>query len=273
MLLKLNEKENSVMVVATEAHGMSLRFQPQEDPETGLIMMGGFGQGRRDIFLFVDPNEGWAPKSRYIKEWITNGYYPPAINSGEDEFHFHCLYCKADGYYYTRYSPGQLVKINPKTWVAEIIYMMPKGVTYGFAFHPKRPTELWVAYGRIDGGNLLYTIDVTDPAGTIKALNETGQGHRDGRLNQALFNNMRQINFDSDGNLFIGDGGNHCIRKVDTENMTVETLIGIPESRGFRNGKKEDALFADPHGLITDSEGVIYIGDYDNNRIRRIAIE
>jgi DNA-binding beta-propeller fold protein YncE len=84
---------------------------------------------------------------------------------------------------------------------------------------------------------------------------------------------MRMINFDADGNLFVGDAGNHCIRKIDTETMMVETIIGIPGVGGFRDGKKEEALFNGPHGLVVDPDGVIYVADFTNNRIRRVAIE
>ncbi|MDR2956314.1 MAG: hypothetical protein LBV43_14665 [Prevotella sp.] len=53
----------------------------------------------------------------------------------------------------------------------------------------------------------------------------------------------------------------------------VETIIGIPEQRGFKDGNKDEALFSEPHGIVTDAEGIIYVSDFANNRIRRIAIE
>jgi hypothetical protein len=278
MFLKINERENSVMVLATGANGFSHRCQVNAHPETGVIMMGNEGKGNMNSFIFFDPEEGWSPKNRYIREWVENDFeLPDNTNTGVGEqnyaTHYHCLYCKTDGYYYTRYTQGQLVRINPRNWLAEVIYMTPPGVAYGMVFNPRRPSELWLAYSSITNGNLIYTLDVSDSTATLKALNEAGQGHRDGRLNQALFNGIRQIDFDSDGNIFVGDNYNHCIRRIDTEKMTVETVIGIPGSSGFRNGKKEDALFNEPHGLVTDSEGIIYVGDHQNNRIRRIAIE
>ncbi|MDR1222209.1 MAG: IPT/TIG domain-containing protein [Tannerella sp.] len=276
-LLKLNEKENTVMVLATTAHGMNPRFQITGHPETGVLMMGAEGGGNKDNFLFCDPNEGWAPKNRYIKNWITNGFSLPTNNNGggeeNNETHYHCLYNVADGHYYTRYTEGQLVRIDPKTWVAEILYMTPRGVVYGMALHPKRPNELWLAY--CSGiGHGLFTLDVTDPAGTFTQHTQNLiNGFRDGPIGEAQFYNIRQINFDSDGNLFVGDGGNHCIRKVDTDRMIVETVIGIPGVAGKQNGKKENATFSAPHGLVTDSEGVIYVGDHSNSLVRRVAVE
>jgi hypothetical protein len=280
MLLKMNEKENSVMVVATNNQGMSPRFQIAAHPETAVMMMGGEGAGNRDRFIFLDPKENWVPKQRFIRNWITNDYPLPANNNGVGEqnyeTHYHCLYCQTDGYFYTRYTGGQLVKINPKTWEAEIIFMTKNGVIYGMAFHPNHPNELWMAYsdGSVEWGNSLCTLDVTNPEETYTRLSGiTIGGHRDGRIEQAMFNNMRQINFDPDGNLYIGDSGNHCIRRVDTDNMMVETIVGIPGVGGFEDGKKENAKFNSPHGLVTDSEGVVYVSDHHTQRIRRIAIE
>jgi hypothetical protein len=55
--------------------------------------------------------------------------------------------------------------------------------------------------------------------------------------------------------------------------MMVETLLGIPNTPGFKDGKKEDAQFNSPHGIVVDAEGIIYVADYSNYRIRRIAID
>jgi hypothetical protein len=286
-LLKLNEEENSIVVLATSDHGMVPRFQPNAHPITNVIMFGSEGKGNRDRFLTFDPKEGWSPKIRFIKSWDENGFVIPpegGSNNNEDNFetHYHCLYCKTDGYLYTRYTHGQIVRIDPQTWEAKIIAMTPTGGAYGTAFHPIRTSELWIGYEQGRGGenaNSLCTIDVaaTDPTETFKKLSgPINGGHRDGRLEQAQFNKIRQMNFDSEGNLYIGDSGNHCIRMVNTkdpENMMVETIIGIPESAGKENGSKDYARFNEPHGIATDAEGIIYVSDYNNNLVRRIAIE
>jgi hypothetical protein len=279
-LLKLNEKENSIMVLATSAHGMIPRFQPNAHPETNVIMIGAEGAGNRDRFLTLDPKEGWAPKMRFIRNWTANEFTLPTNNgttNSNHETHYHCLYCKADGNLYTRYIGGQIVKINPDTWDAEVIYQTNIGVAFAMAFHPIRTSELWIGYDNGSGAELansICSVDVLNPAETFQKLSgPTGGGHRDGRLDQAMFRSMRQMNFDSDGNLFVGDAGNHCIRKVDTDNMTVETIVGIPGVSGFKDGKKEDALFYNPHGIATDPDGIVYVSDFLNNRVRRIAIE
>jgi hypothetical protein len=235
--------------------------------------------------VFCDPEAGWVPKIYFIKSWNENGFTPVPTNS-DDETHFQCLYCEADGNIYTRYLSGQLVKINPKTWEATIVGMTPRGVAYGMAFHSINKSELWLGYTPEGSppGDVLHSIcmlDVLDPPQTASATDPgfhklTGAvngGFRDGPIAMSQFNKPRMMNFDSEGNLFIGDSGNHCIRMINTRTMMVETLIGIPENAGMTDGARENALFRDPHGIVVDAEGVIYVSDYGNNRVRRIAVE
>jgi hypothetical protein len=269
-LLKLNEKENTVIPLAAPSHGMSARFKPNVHPVTGEIMLGGEGAQNWNQFLILDPNEGWAPQRYHIKEWITNDYPMPTPEKCTDTHQL--VYCPFDEHLYTHYTEGQLVKINPKTWVAEIIYMIVAESNH-LAFNTLRPYELWMPF---QTGKLYCSfvrLDIRNPEGTYKQMNQAMAGHRDGRLEQALFNNIRQTRFDSQGNLFAVDSGNSCVRKIDTETLMVETVLGIPGLHGFANGKREDALFNKPHGMAIDPDDILYIGDWLNNRVRRIAVE
>jgi hypothetical protein len=292
MLLKISEKENSVTVLATAEQGMSARFQLSTDPVTGVIMMGAeLGGTDLDRFLFCDPEDGYAPRYHYIREWVLNGYREPNQYDEKDErskngnvdlggsyypeAHYHCLLNKIDGYYYTRYATGHLVKIHPTTWVAEIVGMTFYGPAYGMAFHPIRHNELWIAYAGGAGGNAIYTLDVTDPNGTFRKVSGSlyGGTATNVKLSDATFAQIRQISFDADGNLFVCDAANHCIRRVDTETMRTEIVLGIPGQSGYVNGKKEDAQFSAPYGIAVNSEGIVFVADYNNECIRRIAIE
>jgi hypothetical protein len=264
MLLKLNIAENTMVTIGTNAQGIAPRLQPTSATSDNMILLGGEGTGSRDWFSTLDPKEGWVPKLRFIKDWKLNGYDLP----GDSENHFQCLYCATDGYYYSRYGSGALVKIHPKTWEAEIIYRTDGGAVFGMAFHPVRQNELWLGYEY-----RICILDVTNPAETYRTVSNTISGHRDGPLEEAQFNGIRQINFDAEGNLFVGDNGNHCIRRIDTDNMVVTTVIGIPGIAGFKDGSQDEALFSNLHGIATDSNGIVYASDYGNRRVRRIAIE
>ncbi|MEN6324386.1 MAG: IPT/TIG domain-containing protein [Proteiniphilum sp.] len=292
-LLRINTITNTLSVIATRDQGFNHRCQPYANPLTNVLQQGAEKAGNRDRFMFFDPRDGWAPKWKFIKSWDLNGCQLPSggpNNNLNYETHYQCLLCEADGMYYTRYTGGQIVRINPETWEAKIIGMTPIGVTYGAAFHPTRKSELWLGYDRADSptgpepANSLYTLDVTDETkgeeNMLLSLKKMSGpvppmgAHRDGPLSQSQFNSIRMINFDAGGNLFVGDARNHCIRMVNTNTMMVSTIIGIPGVNSpFMDGVKEEATFNTPHGIVTDPDGVIYVTDYNNFRVRRIAIE
>jgi len=296
MCIRINIVTEDVQVLFTGANvpGFVTRAAPAVNPLTNVIHIGYEGENNRDLFVFLDPKDGWAPKIKNIKSWDANGYELPKGGGWgymNYESHYGCLYCEVDGMYYTHYFGGQLVRINPATWEAKIIGMLHIGTTWGLSFHPFNKSELWIAYTEYGNSatvepaaNGLYTVNVLDETvdeetGMLASFKRrsspvtlAGQ-HRDGPLSEAQFWGMRQIDFDKDGNLFIGDNFNNCIRQVDTKAMMVSTIIGIPGVQGFADGQKEEALFNQPMGLVVDSEGVIYIADLRNIRIRRVAIE
>lgn len=282
-LLRLNVSENSATVVATGEQGYHHRCPPIANPMTGVLQTG--SEGERDQFCFMDPKVGWIPKLYFIREW-DRGLNP--TNNKEydlpDAAHYHCLLNESDGNYYTRYTSGQLVRIDPNTWKATIIGMTPSGIAYGMSMHPINKNELWIAYssGAGDVSNSICKVDLSDTsvgsdgvrlASFQKLSGATNGAHRDGPLSIAQFKYPRGISFDSDGNLYVGDNGNQCIRMINTTTNMVETMIGIPEQRGFKDGSNDVALFAEPHGIVVDAEGNIFVSDFANKRIRKIAIE
>jgi hypothetical protein len=93
-------------------------------------------------------------------------------------------------------------------------------------------------------------------------------GYANGEGGDAKFNTPCQIDVDADGNVYVADRGNHCIRKI-TSNGEVSTYAGTNES-GMADGFLADARFNSPEGLQFGPDGALYIADYGNNRIRKI---
>ena len=76
---------------------------------------------------------------------------------------------------------------------------------------------------------------------------------------------------DKQGNLFIADGANSVIRKVDTFGI-ITTVAGVHGRSGYFNGDgipAVDALIGDPAGVAVDKYGNIYIAD-GNARVRKV---
>ncbi|MDR3309042.1 MAG: IPT/TIG domain protein, partial [Tannerella sp.] len=220
-----------------------------------------------------DPKDGWAPR---IKTWKwKDGTTDLPVNTWKKSM----VFCPFDGFSYVHHYNGQLVRLNTKTNEGEIVFRTPQADCYGMAFHPQTPNILYIAYGAGGAGdspvsNCIYTLDITDPEGTYQKLCGTpAAGHRDGALDVAQFSNPMQVFFDADANLYIADYGNHCIRRLNTVEGIVETVLGIPGRSGWKDGGKEEALFNNPRGIVVSKVGFVYVADYNNSRVRKLAIE
>lgn len=93
----------------------------------------------------------------------------------------------------------------------------------------------------------------------------------DGRGGQAVFAQPIGIALDSDGALYVAELGASDIRRIDPAG-NVTSLAGGGAPR-HRDGLGIDARFNQPRGLAIDTQhGILYIADYENLRIRSIAV-
>ena len=70
--------------------------------------------------------------------------------------------------------------------------------------------------------------------------------------------------------MFVADQNNHLIRKILADG-TVTTLAGSGSS-GNTNGTGTEASFYSPGGLDVDDNGIVYVADVNNHRIRKISV-
>jgi sugar lactone lactonase YvrE len=108
------------------------------------------------------------------------------------------------------------------------------------------------------------------PIVTVSTFAGSGaQSFSDGTGTNAMFNNPSGIVVDQAGDIFVGDWGNNCIRKI-TSLGFVSTLAG-DGTQGFADGTGTNAKFSRPNGVSLDSSGNIFVADVVNNRIRRVT--
>jgi serine/threonine-protein kinase len=94
------------------------------------------------------------------------------------------------------------------------------------------------------------------------------QAFADGIGNNASFDRPSAICLDNSGNLFVTDGLNQRIRKIDS-NGVVTTFAGSG-TYGSQDGPLLTASFSFPTGICTDGVGNFYITEYQGQRIRKI---
>ncbi|HYP29765.1 MAG TPA: SMP-30/gluconolactonase/LRE family protein [Blastocatellia bacterium] len=93
----------------------------------------------------------------------------------------------------------------------------------------------------------------------------------DGPAGQASFIRPIGLAMDSDGVLYVSEVGGSRIRRVDPDG-NVTTLAGGSRIK-FRDGTGARATFNELRGLAIDRQrGILYVADYENFRIRRIAL-
>ncbi|MFY8034426.1 MAG: NHL repeat-containing protein, partial [Flexibacteraceae bacterium] len=108
------------------------------------------------------------------------------------------------------------------------------------------------------------------PAGVVTTLAGSGTaGFANGTGTAASFYYPTGIAVDATNNIYVADYVNHRIRKI-TQAGVVTTLAGSG-TPGFTDETGTAASFNYPRGVAVDASGNVYVGDLDNNRIRKIT--
>lgn len=105
---------------------------------------------------------------------------------------------------------------------------------------------------------------------TLAGLARNG-GATDGPGSVARFSGPEGVAVDPSGQIYVVDSGYGLIRKVTPAGL-VTTLAGSPNnSSGSADGTNGAAQFQQPDGIALDSAGNLYVADWGNNTIRKVA--
>jgi trimeric autotransporter adhesin len=126
-----------------------------------------------------------------------------------------------------------------------------------------------------NGGNLIIADTynqrirkVDAVTGFITTIAGTGEaGFADGPSNQAKLNVPQGLAEDANGNLYFSEYQNRRVRKL--ANSTVTTIAGNGGYFGD-GGLATKASLRFPEGVAVGTDGVIYLADVINNRIRKV---
>lgn len=107
-------------------------------------------------------------------------------------------------------------------------------------------------------------------AGTLGGAGYNGDGHA---ATSALLFSPQGLAFDANGNLYIADTGNNCIRELTAANQSIMTIAGNG-NEGFSGDRAAaiSAQFDQPWGVTVAVSGNLYVADFGNNRIRKVDV-
>jgi RHS repeat-associated protein len=108
------------------------------------------------------------------------------------------------------------------------------------------------------------------PAGVVTTFAGSGTAtFADGTGSGASFNAPTGLAIDKSGSLYVTDEANNRIRKV-TPAGVVTTLAGTG-AQGSANGAGNASTFYLPFAIAADAGGLVYVGDFTTNLIRKIV--
>jgi len=124
------------------------------------------------------------------------------------------------------------------------------------------------------GKHVIRKINTSGIISTIAGTGNTSGYSGDGGLaTAAKLYSPNDICLDAQGNLYIADRDNHCIRKVNSSGI-ISTIAGIGGSLNYGftgdGGAATSAKLNKPQSISIDNLGNLYISDYTNNRIRKV---
>lgn len=135
------------------------------------------------------------------------------------------------------------------------------------------PEAVWVAedgtiYVACTGSDLIQKIAA---GGALSTVAGSVVGNADGIGTAASFNEPRGLAMNGRGELLVADSGNHAIRRI-SPNGAVRTIAGGSASGAFADGAGATARFSSPRGIVFGGDGLLYITDHGNHRIRRMNV-
>ncbi|MFT5512955.1 MAG: PKD repeat protein [Bacteroidia bacterium] len=110
---------------------------------------------------------------------------------------------------------------------------------------------------------------------TFAGANSSGgwgtSGYKDGNTTSARFAEPKGITIDGNGNLYVTDFLNHCIRKVSPSGAVI-TLAGKGTEYGNKDGSSSEARFDSPYGIAMLDANNLVVTDINNISIRKVNI-
>jgi len=170
-------------------------------------------------------------------------------------------------YYIADVAGNRIRKVDTS---GQITTVAGTGITgYSGDFGPATQARLSAPYGvTVDPSGNIFIADTSnvvirkvDTSGTITTF-----------ASDPSFSDLLSLASDSAGNIYVADDGVCVVHKI-TPAGAISVVAGVSGNCGF-NGDgilATTAFLNGPYGVAVDAKGNLYIGDYANNRVRKVT--
>jgi len=124
------------------------------------------------------------------------------------------------------------------------------------------------------GNNVIRKVNTSGIITTVAGNYSLGGGYSGdgGAATNAALNQPHGVVLDGTGNLYVSEGGNNVVRKVNAAGI-ISTVAGKKSLGGGYSGDggaATNAALNNPIGITIDSAGNLFIAEYGNNVVRRV---
>jgi sugar lactone lactonase YvrE len=165
--------------------------------------------------------------------------------------------------YVADFDNNTLRRVAPDGTTATVIAQPTFQRPFGLAFAPDG--TLWVSTDNDQTGTghdprsgTIWRVDVHANTATVVA-NAIGR--------------PRSLCMLRDGRLAASDDLHEVVETIDTSSGAVTVLAGTLDAPGFADDVGAAARFARPYGLVQRADGTLVVADFDNQRLRVVALD
>jgi sugar lactone lactonase YvrE len=122
------------------------------------------------------------------------------------------------------------------------------------------------------GGNALRVVDANGMIRTVAGTGKAGLSGDGGEALAATLKGPKHLCIDLDDNVIIADTANHVIRKYSPKDGKIVRIAGTGKkgSAGV-GGAPAELELNEPHGVLVDRNGTLFITDSYNHRVLKIV--
>jgi len=122
-------------------------------------------------------------------------------------------------------------------------------------------------------GNSIWRIDLkSQTLHHVAGTGKSGYSGDGGPAKKALLSGPKGITVSPEGDIYFADTESHTIRVIRMATQTIETVMGDGSRGNGPEGNPAGCRLDRPHGVFVSDDHVLYVGDSNNHRVRRLSL-